>query len=695
MLHASRPPREAFFCIKIYKYLHMLKKSSTFAVAKVNNDMKANLSSEITLSRVSRRLYCPEDVFEQSRVMRMEQLPVTIYETARAGSVAVANYIAEQIRQRQQLFQPYTISMAPGRSTRDIFAELVRKHREEGLSFRNVVFFALYEYYPMTDNKLGNQAQLHTMLLDQVDILPENIHSIPWNMSKEQIMPFCLEYERSIAAAGGIDLMLLGIGRCGNIAFNEPGASFNSQTRLVLLDNNSKEDAKIMFGSADQVPVSAITMGIDTILQAKEIMLVAWGEHKSSIVRQAIEQRYDPSCPASALQRHKNARVLLNLNAASALTRIATPWVVTSCEWDDQLIRRAVVWLCQQTGKPILKLTNKDYNDYGLNELITRFESAYNCNIKVFNDLQHTITGWPGGKPNADDSNRPERAKPYPKDVLIFSPHPDDDVISMGGTFARLIKQGHNVHVAYETSGCIAVCDDEVIRFLDFLRGFDEQGKLKARQEECRRMIREKVGDEDTREILDLKALIRRGEATAACRHMGLPTDHIHFLNLPFYETGTIKKGPLTETDCTIVRKLLEQIKPHEMFVAGDLADPHGTHRVCLDAVLAALDELRHTSAWDEWLKDCRIWMYRGAWMEWELDLIEMAVPMSPEELRFKRNTILKHQSQMESAPFMGNDERLFWQRAEDRNHATAELYARLGLANYEAIEAFVQYRMA
>ena len=657
--------------------------------------MKANLSSEITLSRVSRRLYCPEDVFEQSRVMRMEQLPVTIYETARAGSVAVANYIAEQIRQRQQLFQPYTISMAPGRSTRDIFAELVRKHREEGLSFRNVVFFALYEYYPMTDNKLGNQAQLQSQLLDQVDILPENIHSIPWNMSKEQIMPFCLEYERSIAAAGGIDLMLLGIGRCGNIAFNEPGASFNSQTRLVLLDNNSKEDAKIMFGSADQVPVSAITMGIDTILQAKEIMLVAWGEHKSSIVRQAIEQRYDPSCPASALQRHKNARVLLNLNAASALTRIATPWVVTSCEWDDQLIRRAVVWLCQQTGKPILKLTNKDYNDYGLNELITRFESAYNCNIKVFNDLQHTITGWPGGKPNADDSNRPERAKPYPKDVLIFSPHPDDDVISMGGTFARLIKQGHNVHVAYETSGCIAVCDDEVIRFLDFLRGFDEQGKLKARQEECRRMIREKVGDEDTREILDLKALIRRGEATAACRHMGLPTDHIHFLNLPFYETGTIKKGPLTETDCTIVRELLEQIKPHEMFVAGDLADPHGTHRVCLDAVLAALDELRHTSAWDEWLKDCRIWMYRGAWMEWELDLIEMAVPMSPEELRFKRNTILKHQSQMESAPFMGNDERLFWQRAEDRNHATAELYARLGLANYEAIEAFVQYRMA
>lgn len=656
--------------------------------------MKTNLSSEIALSHVSRRLYCPDDVFEQSRVTHMEQTPTTIFESARAGAAAVAAHIAEQIRLRQKENRTYVLSLAPGRSTRDVCTELVRLHKEEGLSFRNVVFFDLYEYYPLTDKKAGNHAQLRSHLLDHVDILQENVHPIPWNMSKEDIVPFCREYERRIMEAGGIDFQLLGIGRCGNIGFNEPGSSFNSGTRLVLLDNNSKEDAKIMFGSIEQVPVSAITLGIDTILQAKEIMLVAWGEHKSSIVREAIEKRFDVSCPASALQLHKNARMMLDLGAASSLTRIATPWVVTSCEWDDLLIRRAVVWLCAQTGKPILKLTNKDYNDFGLSELITRFESAYNCNIKVFNDLQHTITGWPGGKPNADDTNRPERAKPFPKDVLIFSPHPDDDVISMGGTFARLIKQGHNVHVAYETSGCIAVCDDEVVRFLDFMKGFDEHGCLEERRESCMQMLYEKVGDQDTREILDLKALIRRGEATAACRHMGLPLDHIHFLNLPFYETGTIKKGPLTQADCDIVRALLEQIKPHEMFVAGDLADPHGTHRVCLDAVLAALDELRYTSAWDEWLKDCRIWMYRGAWMEWKVDLIEMAVPMSPEELRFKRNTILKHQSQMESAPFMGNDERLFWQRAEDRNHATAELYARLGLANYEAIEAFVQYKM-
>lgn len=656
--------------------------------------MKTNLSSEIALSHVSRRLYCPDDVFEQSRVTHLEQTPTTIFESARAGATAVAAYIAGQIRQRQQEDRPYVMSLAPGRSTRDVFTELVQLHRHEGLSFRNVVFFDLFEYYPLTDSKSGNHAQLCAQLINHIDILPENVHLIPGNMSKEQIMPFCREYEQRIAEAGGLDFVLLGIGRCGNIGFNEPGSSFNSATRLVLLDNNSKEDAKVMFGSLEQVPMSAITLGIDSILQAREVMLVAWGEHKASIVREAIEQRFDVACPASALQLHKNARIFLDLSAASSLTRIATPWVVTSCEWDDQLIRRAVVWLCKQTDKPILKLTNKDYNDFGLSELITRFESAYNCNIKVFNDLQHTITGWPGGKPNADDSNRPERAKPYPKDVLIFSPHPDDDVISMGGTFARLIKQGHNVHVAYETSGCIAVCDDEVVRFLDFMKGFDEQGLLADRQVTCMRMLNEKTGDEDTREILDLKALIRRGEATAACRHMGLPVDHIHFLNLPFYETGTIKKGPLTEADCTIVKRVLEQVKPHEMFVAGDLADPHGTHRVCLDAVLAALDELRQTEAWDEWLKDCRIWMYRGAWMEWEVDLIEMAVPMSPEELRFKRNTILKHQSQMESAPFMGNDERLFWQRAEDRNHATAELYARLGLANYEAIEAFVQYKL-
>ena len=662
--------------------------------------MKFNLSTQISLSHVSKKLYCPDDVFELSRVTQLEQIRTTIYETNSEGSIVVAKRIASLIRERQQIGKKVVLSLALGRSTRDIVAELVRLHKEEGLSFSNVVLFDLFEYYPLHDAATGNHAQLHNQLIDLVDIDAANVHAIPCDLKESEIMAFCAEYEKSIIAEGGIDFMLLGIGRRGNIGFNEPGSQFSSQTRLVLLDNNSKEDARVLFGNTEQVPVSAITMGIDTIMQAKEVTLVAWGDHKAGVVKAAIETPFSTACPASVLQQHKNAQVIIDLSAASSLTRINQPWVVTSCEWDDQLIRRAVVWLCQQINKPILKLTNKDYNDFGLSELITQFGSAYNCNIKVFNDLQHTITGWPGGKPNADDTNRPERAKPFPKDIVIFSPHPDDDVISMGGTFARLIKQGHNVHVAYETSGCIAVCDEEVVRFMDFMKGYklmhlpEDQVIDKKYDEYMNFFHNEKVGDNDTREILNLKALIRRGEATAACRFMGLPTDHIHFLNLPFYETGTIKKGPLTQADVDIVKALLEEVKPQEIFAAGDLADPHGTHRVCLDAVLAALDDLKHTAAWDEWLKDCRIWMYRGAWMEWELDLIEMAVPMSPEELRFKRNSILKHASQMESAPFMGNDERLFWQRAEDRNHETAKLYADLCLANYEAIEAFVQYHI-
>lgn len=427
--------------------------------------------------------------------------------------------------------------------------------------------------------------------------------------------------------------------------------------------------------------------GIRTMLRAKEVILVAWGEHKAGAVRDTVEGEVSDACPASKLQFHDRAQLICDLNASQLLTRIEYPWLVTMCDWNDHLTRRALVWLCEKTGKPILKLTNKDYNDNSLSELVSLYGSAYNCNIKVFNDIQHTITGWPGGKPNADDSNRPERANPYPKDILIFSPHPDDDVISMGGTFARLIKQGHNVHVAYETSGCIAVDDTNLQYFLDFLNG------LPAINSSFHHSINSsfQLKSFSSREVLDLKALIRRGEATAADRFMGLQEDHIHFLNLPFYETGTIKKNDLSQADVDIVKKLLLELKPQEMFVAGDLADPHGTHKVCLDAVLAAIDELKDT---EPWLYDCRIWMYRGAWMEWSIDLIEMAVPMSPEELRFKRNTILKHQSQMESAPFMGDDERLFWQRAEDRNHATAQLYERLGLASYEAIEAFVQYRL-
>ena len=662
--------------------------------------MRNNLSQLISLSKVAEKLYRPADAFELSRVTRMEHVNTTIHENAQEGIASVAARIAKLIRDRQASGKQAVLSLAAGRSMRDLFTELVRLHKEEALSFSNVVVFCAYEYYPLVDMTTGSVAQIRSLLLDQVDILPENVHLISGDLAKADILTFCDEYERLIASVGGIDIQVLGIGQSGNIAMNEPGTQANSSTRLVILDNNSRNDAKSLFGNATQVPASAITVGIETILQAKEVILVAFGQHKAGIVKQAVEGAASTACPASFLQLHKNASVVLDLDAANLLTRINHPWKVTSCEWTDQLVRRAVVWLCEQTKKPILKLTNKDYNDFGLSELITKYDSAYKCNIKVFNDLQHTITGWPGGKPNADDTNRPERANPFPKDVVIFSPHPDDDVISMGGTFQRLINQGHNVHVAYETSGCIAVCDEEVVRFMDFMKGYKQMlipgdEVIEKKYDEYMNFFKnEKIGDNDTREILNLKALIRRGEATAACRYMGLPTDHIHFLNLPFYETGTIKKGPLSQADVDIVKALLEEVKPQQIFAAGDLADPHGTHRVCLDAVLAALDELKHTAAWDEWLKDCRIWMYRGAWMEWELDLVEMAVPMSPEELRSKRNAILRHASQMESAPFLGDDERLFWQRAEDRNHDTAKMYSDLGLAEYEAIEAFVQYHI-
>ena len=650
--------------------------------------MRNNLSSKVSFTRIPEYLYRTDDVLELSRVSRMEKIPTAVFETAREGAHTVAQRIAERIREKQRDNKSMVLSLVSGQTMKDVFEELVRMHTEEKLSFRNVILFNLFEYYPLPTIDAACFGQIHEQFISRVDIPRENIYTFDASKEQKDLMSMIAHLDQRMQELGGVDLQLLGIGRNGNIGFNEPGSPMQSATRLVVLDNNSKEEAKSIFGTVEQVPPLAITMGMGTILQAKEILLCAWGEHKAQQIKTAVEGPVDTACPASALQMHGNAHIYCDLGAATLLTRIHHPWLVTSCQWDTALTRRAIVWLCEQTGKPILKLTNRDYNDFGLSELITQYGSAYDCNIKVFNDLQHTITGWPGGKPNADDSNRPERAKPYPKDILIFSPHPDDDVISMGGTFQRLIKQGHNVHVAYETSGCIAVDDSNLQYFLDFMNGYKAvipDAPVTGNPSPIT------LADYTPRQILDLKALIRRGEATAADRFMGLSEDHIHFLNLPFYETGTVKKGDLTQRDVDIVKNLLMAIRPHELFVAGDLADPHGTHKVCLDAVLAALDELKAT---ESWLRDCRIWMYRGAWMEWEVDLIEMAVPMSPEELRHKRNTILRHQSQMESAPFMGDDERLFWQRAEDRNHATAELYARLGLANYEAIEAFVQYHL-
>ena len=660
--------------------------------------MKTNLSSQITLNRVSPRYYRPENAFERSVLTRLEKIPADIYESAEEGANHIAGEIAQLIRDKQKAGRFCVLALPGGNSPRNVYSALIRMHKEEGLSFRNVIIFNLYEYYPLTADAINsNLNALKEMFLDHVDIDKQNIFSPDGTIPKDTIFEYCRLYEQRIESFGGLDAVLLGIGRVGNIGFNEPGSRLNSTTRLILLDNDSRNEASKMFGSIESTPISSITMGVSTILAAKKIFLMAWGDDKAKMVKECVEGAVTDTIPASYLQTHNNAHVVIDLSAAGNLTRIHRPWLVTSCEWNDKLIRSAIVWLCQLTGKPILKLTNKDYNENGLSELLALFGSAYNVNIKIFNDLQHTITGWPGGKPNADDTYRPERAKPYPKRVVVFSPHPDDDVISMGGTIRRLVEQKHDVHVAYETSGNIAVGDEEVIRFLHFINGFNqifnnsEDKVITDKYAEIRKFLKEKKdGDIDTRDILTIKGLIRRGEARTACTYNNIPLDHCHFLDLPFYETGRIQKGPLTEADVEIVRNLLREVKPHQIFVAGDLADPHGTHRVCTDAVFAAIDLEKEEGA--KWLKDCRIWMYRGAWAEWEIEKIEMAVPISPEELRAKRNSILKHQSQMESAPFLGNDERRFWQRSEDRNRGTAALYDSLGLASYEAMEAFVEY---
>ena len=658
--------------------------------------MKTNLSSQITLTRIPQKYYRPENAYEHSVLTRLEKVPTTIYESLEEGSFAVAKEIASQIRKKQSAGEKYVLALPGGRSPLNVYNELIRMHKEEQLSFKNVVVFLEYEFYPLSASDAGVLGKVKEDFLNHVDICPENIYAPDGMMPKDAIFDFCNQYEEHIQQLGGIDCMLLGIGQYSNIMFNGAGTTPSSRIRLVLLEGAARKEASRRFSSSEAIPSSVITMGVSNMMKAKSVVLLAWGDDKADVIAKTVEERITDNVPSSYLQTHINAKIVVDLSAAYSLTRISHPWLVTSCEWDNKLIRRAIVWLCLKTGKPILKLTNKDYSENGLGELLALYGSAYNVNIKIFNDIQHTITGWPGGKPNADDSSRPESATPYPKKVIEFSPHPDDDVISMGGTLRRLCDQNHDEHVAYETSGNIAVGDEEVIRYCEYLRDVCEKYSpndttVKDKAEEIIKYLRyEKVenGEPERKDVLFMKGTIRREEARHGCRYSGVKDDHVHFLDLPFYETGMVQKNPLGEADKDIVKALIQEIKPDQMFVAGDLADPHGTHKVCLDAVLAAIDEVKN----EEWMKNCRVWMYRGAWAEWEMDHVEMAVPISPEELRHKRNAILKHQSQAESAPFLGDDERLFWQRAEDRNRATAELYRQLGLASYEAMEAFVQY---
>lgn len=661
--------------------------------------MKLNLSSQIVLNQIPEEFYRPATAIERSEITRFEKVPTDIFPTIEEGAIDIANHLEADIKKREQEGRKYVMGVGSGSSLTPIFHELIKRHQAGKLSFKNVVVFNAYEYFPLSEENVNRGInQLKERFLNHIDIDVENIFTPDGTITQNDVQEHCRQYEQHIKELGGLDVILLGIGRMGNIATNEPGSSLTSASRLILIDETSREEMKMSFGSQESVPPCSITMGVSTILSARKIFLTAWGEEKAEIIKKTVEGKVSDAVPASFLQTHNDAHVVIDLSAAAKLTRIQHPWLVASCKWTDKLVRSALVWLCQITGKPLLKLTNKDYNENGLSELLALYGSAYNANIKIFNDLQHTITGWPGGKPDADDTYRPERANPFPKRVIVFSPHPDDDVISMGGTLRRLVQQGHDVHVAYETSGNIAVGDEEVVRFMHFINGFNqlfanEQDEvIKSKYKEIKEFLKnKKEGDIDSQDIRTIKGLIRRGEARTASTFNQIPLDHVHFLDLPFYESGKIEKLPMGEADVKIVRELITKVKPHQIYVAGDLADPHGTHRKCTDAVLAAIDLEKEAKA--EWLKDCRVWMYRGAWAEWEIENIEMCVPISPEELRAKRNSILKHQSQMESAPFLGNDERLFWQRSEDRNRGTAKLYDDLGLACYEAMEAFVEYK--
>ncbi len=625
-----------------------------------------------------------------------EKVPVKIYKNPTAGSNALAAQIAKLIREKQAQNQPCVLGMATGATPILLYKELVRLHKEEGLSFKNVITINLDEYYPIPRNAYQSYwSFMHRHLFDHVDIDPKNIHLPNSEWNKDELKESCLAYEQTIEKIGGIDLQILGIGKNGHIGFNEPGSSFHSKTRVIHLDNQTRMANLYEWHDMNKVPRTAITVGISSIMKAKKIVLLAWG-NKAEIVAKAVEGDVTEQIPASVLQNHDDCTFIIDEYAAAELTRNKAPWLTGANDWTPQMIKKAVIELALKLDKTVLSLTADDYKENSLADLLVLKESVYDINLQVFYMLRDSITGWPGGKPNAVIPAHPERSTPHPKKVMIFSPHPDDDIISMGGTFMRLHDQGHDVHVGYQTSGNIAVTDEFVTRFLDFAVGFEDMFGIDNKKSneiltEARAFLGgKKAGDLDTSEIRAIKGLIRRCEAKATCRYVGIAEDNYHFLNLPFYETGAIDKKPMGEEDIQITMELLRKIKPHQIYCAGDLADPHGTHKVCLEVIFESMRRLK--AAGDEWVKDCWVWLYKGAWQEWDISEIEMAVPMSPDQVMKKRFGIFIHQSQKDSVPFQGTDAREFWQRAEIRNAHTADLYARLGLTKYAAIEAFVRW---
>ena len=639
----------------------------------------------------------PNQSFNIDLTDSFERIAVKIFPDLLDGSVHIAHEIAKIIREKQAANEKCVLGLATGSSPKLVYAELVRLHKEEGLSFKNVISFNLDEYYPIDNDALQSYNRyMKAQLFNHVDIDPANIHIPDGEIEKENIKQHCIEYENKIEEVGGIDLQVLGIGYNGHIGFNEPGSSIHSRTRLISLDNSTRIANSYEFANISQVPRLAITMGISTILQAKRIILMGWGQGKASVVQKAVEGHVTEHIPASLLQQHNDCTYILDEPAAAELTRFKSPWLTGECEWSPKMIKKAVVNTALKLGKPVLSLTNGDYKDNGLGDLLVEKGDSYEINLQVYYMLRDSITGWPGGKPAVNLPNHPERSVPYPKRCIIFSPHPDDDIISMGGTFQRLHDQGHEVHVAYQTSGNIAVTDEFVTRFLDFAVGFEEMFRIdgeKSKQilaEASKYLEKKKSNQVDTPDIRAVKGLIRRCEAKATCRYVGIGDSRAHFLNLPFYETGAIEKNPMGEKDIEITIELLQKIKPHQVYCAGDLADPHGTHKVCLDIVFEALKRIKEKG--EPWVKDCWMWLYKGAWQEWDISEIEMAIPMSPDQVMKKRYGIFIHQSQKDMVPFQGSDTREFWQRAEERNATTANLYGKLGLTQFAAMEAFVRW---
>ncbi len=622
---------------------------------------------------------------------KYEKIAIEIFEEPEIASIAVAHRIAELIKAKNKAGKLFVLGLTTGTTPVLLYKELVRLHQKEGLSFKQVVTFNLDEYYPMEKENVHSYYHfMHTHLFNHIDIPKENINIPDGTIPSDELPDYCEQYENKIDNLGGLDFQILGIGRTGHIGFNEPGSGSSSETRAIRLSPMTIADASAEFGSYEQVPKKAITMGIKTIMGAREIALLSFGFKKSEPTKAAVEGPVSSHVPASFLQNHVNVKAYLDPQSAHLLVRVTTPWLVGNCNWDHRLIRAAVVWLSQKTNKAILKLQNSDYIEYGLEELLTIFGSCYQINIKVFNDLQHTITGWPGGKPDADDSHRPERQSPFPKRSVIFSPHPDDDIISMGGTFIRLVSQGNEVHVAYQVSGNIAVSDENVINAIEFTQKYYSHIHPDESNKPYQNLLRKIQAKQETNapELLFAKGLIRQQEALAACRVVGIPDENAHFLDLPFYQTGTIRKKPLSQEDVNITIAFLRKIQPHQIFAAGDWADPHGTHAVCWEAIRLALQEVKN----DEWMKDCYVWLYRGAWEEWPIHDVDMAVPLSPDELQLKIKAIFCHQSQKDNVLFPGQDKREFWERARDRNHATARLYDEVGMAEYEAMEVFSRY---